>query len=254
MKRPLTFLGLIMLVFVGLRLNYAADIKFVTEYRYPTAFDVQPIFQMTPNGPQVVGGIVTPRDFETREVGCQMSVYAEVGRIAGLASVTDGIKRLNQNTDLMLAAASGDYRSAKRALVGRTSVNAQNRFGSTALMGAAAGGFDSIVELLLAHKADPNIQSQDGSTALAFAAKNGNLGAVRALVEKGAHVNVMDHAGQTPLMLAAQGGHADVVRFLLQQGADPRLRDRNGNTAAMLAKARDDRSLVVLLTQGSNGR
>jgi general secretion pathway protein D len=58
-----------------------ANIRVVTEYIYPTAFDVQPIAgQTTTAGGQggSVGAVVTPQDFETREVGVILEVLPTV--------------------------------------------------------------------------------------------------------------------------------------------------------------------------------
>lgn len=251
--KTLVIVGAIIIASVA-KVAEAAEIKVVTEYIYPTAYDVQPIVQNSSNGPIIVGGIVTPKDFQTREVGCLMSVYVEVGRIAGIAAVSDGIKLLNQNTDLMLAASSGDYEAVRLALARGTSVNAQNRFGSTALMGASAGGFDEIVKLLLANKADPNIKSRNGSTALCFAAGNGNLNTVRLLLAHGAEINSRNKEGLTPLMMAVQGGHVEVVKFLLNKGADPTVCDCSGKNAITLAQQLNDRNLVILLMRATDGQ
>lgn len=229
---------------------WSAEVKFVTEYRYPTSYQVTPIVGVGPNGnAQIMGGIVTPQDFETREVGVRMSVYAVVGQMTGVAGVADANGFLNGNTDLIMAAASGDQRGATKAVEGGTGVNVRNRFGSTALLGAAAGGFEKIVELLLQHKADVNQKSESGSTPLMFAAKNGHTAIVQILLKQGARVNETDTDGQTALAQAVRGGHSAVVRQLLESGANPDLADRQGTTPLMLARTDDNRDLIVLLTR-----
>jgi hypothetical protein len=231
----------------------AAEIKVVTEYRYPTSFEVTPITQTMPDGSvRVVGGITTPKDFETREVGVYMSVVADIARIAGVAAVTDGMKLLNENTDLMVAATSGDYSLARKTMAKGTSVDARNRFGSTALMGASAGGFEKIVKLLLDSGANPNVASASGSTALGFAAKNGHVPVIQMLLEKGADINAADGEGLNPLMQAVRGGYASAAKVLIDKGADVNQPDRSGSTPLMLAQARNERDLVILLTKVGN--
>jgi len=56
-----------------------ATIKVVTEYIYPTEFTVTPITGSTPNGgTYIIGGVVEPGGFETREVGVILKVQPEV--------------------------------------------------------------------------------------------------------------------------------------------------------------------------------
>ena len=58
-----------------------ATIKVVTEYIYPTEFNVEPITATAAGGAgnaQIVGGIVEPGSFETREVGVILSVMPQV--------------------------------------------------------------------------------------------------------------------------------------------------------------------------------
>jgi general secretion pathway protein D len=56
-----------------------ATIKIVTEYIYPTAFAVTPITGTGPGGvATIVGGVVEPSGFETREVGVILTVMPEV--------------------------------------------------------------------------------------------------------------------------------------------------------------------------------
>ena len=182
------------LVVVGLALaargQHAASVKFVTEYRYPTRYEVTPVTG-TRNGQTVIlGGIVTPTDFVTREVGVAMSVAATAVNLARtdvLPSMEH--KRLHGSTDLMIAATSGDLNAVRRLLARGASVNAKNRQWSTALMGACAGGFEDVVRLLLARRAYVNAKSKSGSTPLIFAARNGHASVAGLLLRKGARIN-----------------------------------------------------------------
>lgn len=239
----------------------AAEIKVVTEYRYPTAFTVEPIVGGGGgagfNVARPVGAVVEPSDFVTREVGTRLSVYATTAsRAPRYSALRRRIeqKTLHGNTDLMLASTRGDTPEVKRLLAAGATVNAKNRQGSTALMGAAAGGFDDVLQLLLDRKADANSLSDKGSTALMFAAKNGHAQSVARLLENGARVNATDIGGRSALMHAISRGHTPTARLLLKHGADIMLQDRNGNDALRLASAQRDRDLVVLLTRAQAGR
>jgi len=215
--------------------------KVVTEYIYPTSYEVTPITGTDRNGnTTILGGIVTPKDFEMREVGVHMVVEAAVGNLGGgvINIAIRGQDRLDGSTDLMLAATAGDTARVKRLLSGRGDVNAQNGFGSTALMGASAGGFDDVVKLLIDRKADVNLRSKDGSTALLFAARNGHLDVVKRLLASGARVGDADAEGITPTLAAAKGGYTDVANFLAQHGADTPATDQGGKAALTLTSAR----------------
>ena len=65
-------------------------------------------------------------------------------------------KKTRGNTDLMLAAASGDLKATRQMLARGANANAKNHVGSTALMGAAAGGFNDVVQSLLGARAQVN--------------------------------------------------------------------------------------------------
>ena len=252
-KRWSLLVGICAGVLIGLCvLVPAAELKFVTEYRYPTSFEITPIGGgMTAGGlpgPNI-GAVVTPTDFETREVGIVMSVYAVIGRIDGMDAMVDGRFLINGNTPLMVAATSGDLRQTRKQLKSGAKVNAVNKFGSSALLGAAAGGYSDIVDMLLAYQANVNAQSKNGGTPLIFASKNGHTQVTGKLLAKGALVNSVDKEGRNALMHAVEGGHADTVQALLKNGARANTRDRSGVTPMMLAKTHNHRDIVVLLTR-----
>lgn len=228
---------------------HAATIKFVTEYRYPTDYEVTPIVGIGPGGiATIVGGIVTPSGFEMREVGVVMSVDAAVAEFGGLVQTMQK-EGVHGTTDLMVAATSGDLSRTRALLARRTNVNAVNKYGSTALMGAAAGGHDEIVKLLVHSRARVNTRSKTGASALSFAAKNGHLSVVEMLLRKGAQVNASDNTGRSALMYAVDAGHVGVVQALGAKGASVNVRDRAGQTPLMVASARRDRDLIILLTR-----
>jgi len=68
-----------------------ATIKVVTEYIYPTDFEVTPITATAGGGAgaaSIVGGIVQPSGFETREVGVLLEVLPEVSEEGQLINLT----------------------------------------------------------------------------------------------------------------------------------------------------------------------
>jgi hypothetical protein len=231
-----------------------AFIKVVTEYRYPTSYTVTPITATAAGGAgtaQIVGGVVEPGDFETREVGSIMVVEATAVDLSLVRNTAPSREQqhVHGNTALMLAAASGDLGKTRVLLSRGVDVDARNRYGSTALMGASAGGFQDVVNTLLRRGAFVNSISRSGSTALMFAARNGHANVVRMLLAAGALVSVADESGKSALMHAVEGGHTAIVQHLVKAGADVNRRDRAGTSPLTLAATRNDRSMLILLTR-----
>lgn len=244
----------ISVVLIGLLFStqslHATSIKFVTEYRYPTSYEVTPIMGVDRLGRQtIIGAIVTPRDFETREVGVVMTVEVEVGELAGVAGMFQGGNIINGNTVLMVSATSGNLSATRQLIRQGVSVNARNKFGSTALFGASAGGFDDIVKTLIEAKAEINAKNRDGYTPLMFAVKNGHLNTTKILLNKGADVNAADNEGKTALMYAVKYGYVDVAHFLIERGARVDVSDRSGETPLAIAQKSDNPNMVLLLTK-----
>lgn len=235
---------------------HAAELRVTTEYIYPTRYEIRGGQMVVgPNGAVVMQDpVVIPTEFATREVGVIMSVEALLSPLdSGTITITSlEQKNRNGNTELMLAATSGDLDKVRQLLQKGAIVNARNYYGSSALMGAAAGGFGDVAKLLLLKGANPNSKSNTGSTPLMFAAKNGHLAVVKLLLQSGAKVNDTDNEGLTPLMFAVGGGHKDVVTQLMASGARLDTRDRHGTTPARLAEVRKDDDILVLLTRGGN--
>lgn len=227
-----------------------ASFKFVTEFRYPTSYEVTGIQTVGTGGPinPTTGAVVTPRDFETREVGVAMNVEVTVSSGAAGPEVA---RRENpsRNSPLIIAATTGDIRTVKRALRRGDNPDTHNRFGSTALHGASAGGFEDVVRALLVNEADPNATSGHGATPLIFAARNGHDPVVALLVNAGARIDERDDAGKSALLHAAEHGHSSVIALLARQGADPELGDAAGNTPLMVANRFQHEEVVVLLTR-----
>jgi len=66
-----------------------ATIKVVTEYIYPTDFEVTPVTaELEGGGSQIIGGVVEPSGFETREVGVLLTVRPEVSPEGQMINLT----------------------------------------------------------------------------------------------------------------------------------------------------------------------
>lgn len=231
---------------------FAASIKVVTEYRYPTSYDVD-ILEIPVQVGGVwqrsrIAGIVTPRNFEMREVGVSLNVEA-VAYTTPAASRALTRARTRDHTDLMIAAASGDLATVQRLVRSERSViNARNRNGATALMGAAAGGFGEVVRFLLLYRAAPDNRDRNGATALMFAARNGHTEVMRMLLESGARIDSADGGENTALMYAVAAGRKEAAALLLDAGAGRDYRNRYGLSPVGLAANRRNRDMIVLLT------
>jgi ankyrin repeat protein len=231
----------------------AAEIFVGTEYIYPTTFTVTGLNNVNNNGVgQQVGAVVEPGGFQTRMVGVHMQAEALVADFTTSAKVAATLEERgkNGNTELMVAAATGDEQAVLQLLKKPgVSVNTANQFGSTALMGASAGGYTNIVDLLLKRGAMVNAKSQKGFTALMFAAKNGHAEIVTRLLQAGAAVDTTDQLGQTALLYAVGGGHTAVATRLAIAGANVNAHNRNGASPLQLASDAKNQDLVVLLTR-----
>ena len=241
---------------LGWMVGEAAEIFVGTEYIYPTTFTVTGLAGNNGNGnnlnPVTMGAVVEPGGFQTRMVGVHMQAEALVAdfNTSGKVAATLEQPGKNGNTELMVAAATGDEPAVLQLLKKPgVSVNTANQYGSTALMGASAGGYTNIINLLMNRGANVNAKSQKGFTALMVAAKNGHTEIIRKLVEAGAAVDAMDELGQTALMYAVGGGHVASVNLLATAGANVNVHNRNGASPLQLASNAQNQDLVVLLTR-----
>ena len=68
--------------------SHACEMRIGTEYRYPTDYEVTPVMGRDKNGqPIIIGGIVTPKNFQTRFVGTTLHFSSFVGHLAGAEGV-----------------------------------------------------------------------------------------------------------------------------------------------------------------------
>ena len=114
-------------------------------------------------------------------------------------------------------------------------LNARDEKGNTELILAARSGELEIVQALIDAGVDVNHQNIYGNTALIESAKRGHLETVRALIGAGADVHHQNLFRDTALILAADKGHLETVRALIDAGADVHHQNLFGDTALTYA-------------------
>jgi hypothetical protein len=158
-------------------------------------------------------------------------------------------RRVNGNTDLMVAAAAGNAVAVRDLLAKRAMVNPRNLSGATALMAASAGGFEDVARALIEKGARVDEKSAKGCTALMLAAKSGQEAIVDLLLASGADVNLTDSGKHTAIMYAIEGGQTRIAKRLLESGARTDYHAKSGVSPLALAAAREHPELVALLSQ-----
>ena len=144
---------------------------------------------------------------------------------------------------LHYAAWRGDARAVAALLAADaegSTVNAQNRFGSSPLILASWNGHEDAAGALLARGALLETRGVHGMTALHWAARNGHAGVAALLcraARSGLAAAMKDDGGNTPLLLAVAngGGGEGLVAALLAAdaaGATVDARDGAGNTVS----------------------
>ncbi len=137
---------------------------------------------------------------------------------------------------LVLAAASGDLASARRAIQEKCDVDARDPQGATALLWAVDKGHSDLIRFLIDVGADVRAKDQDGWTPLAVAASKGQTVWAGILLGKGAEIEAQTSKGRTPLIEAVRPGHTETVELLLDHGANPNHAEGEGGwTSLMLA-------------------
>lgn len=133
------------------------------------------------------------------------------------------------------------------ALLGSAPIHAVDQ--NQELVGAAAAGRVERLRSLLAEGADANAKNTSGRPALLVAAFNGNRVTARTLLGAGADTNAADPTGLTALMAAAAFGRLEVVELLIAAGADLELKDQAEETALVKAKRAGHLAVVERLTR-----
>lgn len=115
-----------------------------------------------------------------------------------------------EETLLMAACSSNNYKIAELLLVKGADSNARDQFDGTALHNAAYIGSKDIVELLLRYNSDVNAVRVLGGNVLCSAVGSANADIIPLLIKSGADINHTNDDGDTPLHLACKKGHADI--------------------------------------------
>jgi ankyrin repeat protein len=145
--------------------------------------------------------------------------------------------QLQRNIALFAAVGKGCLPIAQSMLAAGASVEASNRFGTTALGEAARTGRLAMVDFLLQHGAAIDARNIAGATPLYIAAENDRGTVVHQLLAKGADPNLARNDGLTSLTAAAFKGNNAIVADLLAHHANPNTPDNTEKTAILYAAA-----------------
>jgi len=143
---------------------------------------------------------------------------------------------VDENDNLIRAAAIGDKQKVVKALENEADINFKGRMGLTPLVLASHEGHIEIVRLLLANNAVVNLQDDNRGSALMAASASGGLEIVNELLSAGADKDAKRKVDfSTALYFAASGGHVEIVKRLLSEGCDVGWKNSRGFTALSAA-------------------
>lgn len=163
--------------------------------------------------------------------------------------------QIQLNIAFFSAVGKGCLTLAKQLLAVGASVEASNRFGTTALGQAARAGKLDLVDFLLAHGAAIDARNVAGATPLCIAAESDRAAVVHELLVKGGDPNLVGSNGVSPLAAAAFNGSPAIVADLIAYRADPNTADKTGKTAILYAAAKGFMPVVqILLDAGVNSK
>jgi ankyrin repeat protein len=202
--------------------------------------------------PEVVAALLgSGADVLARSRVYNQTVTSEVTQRAGREELNYTVPR-GGSTALLLAARSGDARSAALLLGAGGDVDEKLPDGMSALVVAAYSGHRDVATLLLDWGANPDA-AEIGYTALHAAVLRGDLELVKKLLAAGANPNERitkgtplrrlsqdfelpkTLLGATPYLLAAKYLEVEIMAALVDAGADPRLPLKDGTTPLMAA-------------------
>lgn len=121
--------------------------------------------------------------------------------------------------------------------------------GQTDLMVAANTGNLQEVQSLVESGADIDARDSEGSDALMYAIYYGDLAIVDYLVSQGADVNTIDDYN-TALGTSINHGYYDIALYLIENGADPMQTGPDGENAIELMGASSEAELIEMLESG----
>jgi ankyrin repeat protein len=155
-----------------------------------------------------------------------------------------------KSTPLIEASREGKAQVVQLLLEKGASVDAQDRYKSTALHEAIRKGHEelqNVVTMLLKAKANIDLPNISGETPLFLAVRNNNEDIARLLVQGNADVNLADNQNQTPLLIAAREGYNNMVEILLKPNTNVDFANKQNETPLLLAISNEDENITKLL-------
>lgn len=149
-------------------------------------------------------------------------------------------------------AVNNKYLKVLQSLIGKVSVNVQDKKGKTALIRAIQNEHEQTIDFLLqAPDLDVNIADMTGNTALMYATALGNTKVVSSLTQwPHINVNACNKYGTSSLILAAYRGHEQITRLLMAvPNLDVNARTNLGDSALLVASFYGHDSVVKLLLE-----
>ena len=122
-----------------------------------------------------------------------------------------------------------------------------SKVSNTEIVEAAANGEFGKVKAFIAEHADVNTQDKEGETALTYAARRGDVEILEYLLTvDGINVNIMNFKGQTALHEAAKFGKFEVVKKLMHvEGIEKSLKDKMGYTPLDWATTEEMKTYMI---------
>ena len=121
--------------------------------------------------------------------------------------------------------------------------------GETDVMMAASSGDTSSLKNLIEEGADLGALNSNGETALHYAVNNRQVESAKLLLEAGADPNIEDSYAYTPLWITYDNGDEEMAQLLMQYGADPDQEDMYGETVRGIAKEDEDNQFLSIFSK-----
>ena len=195
------------------------------------------------------------------------------------------VSRVEQKTQLMIAAETGDSTQLRVALERGELLNSESPEGtafslalknqhhgiarillaagsdwtlgfgednSTALIYAASYAYDTLAKTLILRGAELDHIDKAGYSALARAALKGHLTTVKILINAGAEVDYLTQ-GRSILMHLVEDNNMLITQLFIAAGADVNFTDKSGDTALRIARRKGYFDLDLMLVQSGAG-
>ncbi|EAX85530.1 hypothetical protein TVAG_022620 [Trichomonas vaginalis G3] len=164
-----------------------------------------------------------------------------------------GKKDEKENTILIKASSTGNFKFVKSLIEWGCDLNAANRNGDTPIMKASAQGHQNIVKYLRENEANKEAKNNSGITSLIYASANGHFDVVKYLIENDANKESKDNNGNSPLSWASSMGNYEIVKYLIENDANKETKNNEGVTPLMKSSAKGHLNIVkYLVINGAN--